>query len=137
MSRCRPALRALRLRSNPLTSLEPAEFRKLWRRARFASGWGDSTPRTRSTTSATWWLTRSASCGKPNKISPLWLQPLAKRVKLLNSLENVVDQTSQVASPESPTAAKPKGFVLADSAVDRLRQLMEHQKTPEGGLRIL
>ena len=71
---------------------------------------------------------------------PLELQRLGKRVNLLNRLVNVVDQssqTSQVVGPESPSAAKPKSFVLADSAVDRLRQLTEQQKTPEGGLRIL
>jgi iron-sulfur cluster assembly protein len=48
-----------------------------------------------------------------------------------------VDETAQVTNAESQVGSRVKGFSLADSAVQRLRQLIEQQKTPEGGLRIL
>jgi len=52
-----------------------------------------------------------------------------------------MNETAEAAKvpPETP-GLKPtqgKGFTLAESAVQRLRELTEKQKTPEGGLRIL
>lgn len=45
---------------------------------------------------------------------------------------------SAVAAPAQPasTPAKPKGVGIADSAVKRLRMLLEDRKTPEAGLRV-
>jgi iron-sulfur cluster assembly protein len=53
-------------------------------------------------------------------------------------MEKIVDETAQATNLDGPAlGAQLKGFILADSAVQRLRQLVEQQKTPEGGLRIL
>src|SRR5260370_2155133 len=50
-------------------------------------------------------------------------------------------ETAETANATAQTPGlKPtqgKGFTLADSAVQRLRELTEKQKTPEGGLRVL
>ncbi len=49
-----------------------------------------------------------------------------------------MNETAQATNPESgAVGGRMKGFLLADSAVQRLRQLVEQQKTPDGGLRIL
>ena len=49
-----------------------------------------------------------------------------------------MNETAQATNTASPAVGgKTKGFILADSAVQRLRQLIEQQKTPDGGLRIL
>jgi len=40
------------------------------------------------------------------------------------------------AAPAAPAPAKPKGVGIGDSAVTRLRSLLEDRKTPEAGLRI-
>ncbi len=52
-----------------------------------------------------------------------------------------MNETAETANaPAQTRGLKPtqgKGFTLAESAVQRLRELTEKQKTPEGGLRIL
>jgi iron-sulfur cluster assembly protein len=53
-------------------------------------------------------------------------------------VETIVNETAPATNPESQAVgSRVKGFLLADSAVQRLRYLIEQQKTPEGGLRIL
>jgi iron-sulfur cluster assembly protein len=47
-----------------------------------------------------------------------------------------VQTSSSSPSVEAAAGSAPSGFRLADSAVKRLRDLIEQQKTPEGGLRI-
>ena len=48
-----------------------------------------------------------------------------------------IDSIAPVAKSSAPTpAAKPKGIVLTDSAVERLKSLLEQRKTPNAGLRV-
>jgi len=50
--------------------------------------------------------------------------------------ENVQIPTGSPTAPQESPGSVQAGFQLADSAVKRLKELMEQQKTPEGGLRI-
>jgi iron-sulfur cluster assembly protein len=45
-------------------------------------------------------------------------------------------ETSSPSGAEAGTTAGVMGFGLTDTAVKRLKELIEQQKTPEGGLRI-
>lgn len=45
-------------------------------------------------------------------------------------------QTQPPGPQPAPAPSKPKGVGIADSAVKRLRMLLEDRKTPEAGLRI-
>jgi len=48
-----------------------------------------------------------------------------------------IDSIAPVAKSSAPTpAAKPRGIVLTDSAVVRLKALLEQRKTPSAGLRV-
>ncbi|AGC46772.1 MULTISPECIES: HesB/IscA family protein [Myxococcus] len=52
--------------------------------------------------------------------------------------EQATQQTTQSPGPTPAPVAKaaPKGIVLADSAVARLKELLEQRQTPEAGLRL-
>ncbi|WP_164020585.1 HesB/IscA family protein [Pyxidicoccus trucidator] len=53
--------------------------------------------------------------------------------------EQATQETMQSQPPATAPAAKPappKGIVIADSAVGRLKELLEQRQTPEAGLRL-
>jgi iron-sulfur cluster assembly protein len=52
--------------------------------------------------------------------------------------EQATQETTQSQTPAPAPAAKPapKGIVIADSAVKRLKELLEQRQTPEAGLRL-
>jgi len=53
------------------------------------------------------------------------------------TLQNTpIDSIAPVAKPAAPAPAKGKGIVLTDSAVSRLKGLLEQRKTPLAGLRV-
>ncbi|MCY1021529.1 HesB/IscA family protein [Pyxidicoccus sp. MSG2] len=52
--------------------------------------------------------------------------------------EQATQETMQSPAPATAPAAKPapKGITIADSAVARLKELLEQRQTPEAGLRL-
>ncbi|QSQ24619.1 iron-sulfur cluster assembly accessory protein [Pyxidicoccus parkwayensis] len=52
--------------------------------------------------------------------------------------EQATQETMQSPTPATAPAAKPapKGITIADSAVRRLKELLEQRQTPEAGLRL-
>lgn len=53
--------------------------------------------------------------------------------------EQATQETMQSPAPATapaPKPAAPKGIVIADSAVSRLKELLEQRQTPEAGLRL-
>ncbi|MFP2905832.1 HesB/IscA family protein [Pyxidicoccus sp. 3LFB2] len=53
--------------------------------------------------------------------------------------EQATQETMQSQTPATapaPKPAAPKGIVIADSAVRRLKELLEQRQTPEAGLRL-
>jgi len=49
---------------------------------------------------------------------------------------NNTNQTTPPPAVAAPAPAKPKGVLIGESAVKRLRSLLEARQTPEAGLRI-